>query len=61
MAILTNVVNYPVYATKAALIVDLHAELANSKRGRNILARLGNTATNTWADPTAKDLTLDDS
>lgn len=48
--------NYPVYATKAALMDDIEAELRKAAPNRDILfqiqQRLNNTDTSTFSDPT---------
>lgn len=49
--------NYPVYASKAALLTDIEEQLMKAQPNRDMLfhiqQRLNNTNTSTWADPTA--------
>jgi hypothetical protein len=55
---IANTTTHPVYASKAALLADLNQMVATNSPSQDemfhILARLSNTTTSGWADPTAR-------
>lgn len=55
---ITNTTSYPVFASKAALLLELReiveSRMVSPERAMETLWRLSNTDTSTFADPTAR-------
>lgn len=48
----TSTTLYPAYTTKAAFLLDLGQNLDRPDKLQEIMYRLGNSDTSSWADPT---------